>query len=263
MADVFSTTFDFADWTQSDGLADADIGVAGDGISGAGGWTTGLGAEDQVTAAANYSSGGGGKGFRHWVGDGLNNVGGSIQITLPATESEIWIRYYIRFQSGFAWNGTIINMKTIYNTGTGTFYFGIFNNTVGGHVEADSDHGQGQGNHFSTVSWSDWQGGSTGDGTFHCLELHCKINPIGSVADGQFQFWLDDVELYNNTSVKFTTSDGVKFPGFKVGENSNDPQNGGVDVYVDFDDIVVSNSARVGPLAAATVRRGSQMGGLG
>ncbi len=259
MADIFSTTFDDTNfptvrapsihWEQTvDGLSDAAIGQVGDGLSGSGGWTTSNGAGDQILAAANNPAGGGGKGFRHWVGDGLNNVGGGISLALPSSQTELWIRYYIRFQSGFAWNGSIINMKTIYNTGSGTFYFGIFFDKVGGHVQNDSDHGQGQGNHLSSVTWAQWQGGSTGDGLFHCLELHVKINPLGAVADGVFEFWLDGAALYSNSSVKFSTTDSNVFNGFKVGENSNDPQNGGVDAYVDFDDIVISNSGYIGPL---------------
>jgi len=90
-----------------------------------------------MTAAANYSRVGGGKGFRHWVGDGLNNGGGGIVVQWPPT-SEKWFRYYIRFQSGFAW-GRGVNMKTIYcnRNQPGTFYFGVFNRVIGAHIERD------------------------------------------------------------------------------------------------------------------------------
>jgi len=95
---VFQTTFNCPEWSQSNGLTDASVCNSGDGISGNGGWTTSGGSLDQITAAANYSGGGGGRGFRHWVGDGLNNTGGGIRVSWVGVP-EIWFRYYIRFQS--------------------------------------------------------------------------------------------------------------------------------------------------------------------
>ena len=254
MAIVFQTTFsdaNCAEWTQADGLGDAAVCQTGDGIQGNGGWTASPGAvEDKITAAANMAAGGGGKGYRHAVGDGLNNVGGGARLSWSAV-SEMWVRYYIRFQAGFAWGGGIINMKTIYSNvdASGTFYFGLHDGVVGGHIENDTGFGDPSGNHHSTKTWAQMQGGSTGDGLWHCLEIHTKMNPLAAVADGVIEFWLDGVLLYSNSGCKFATSDGATWSGTLIGENSNDPQNGGTVAFVDFDDIAVSDSGYIGPLS--------------
>ena len=277
MATVFETTFDDVNfptvratgihWEQTvDGLTDAVVGQTGDGISGQANDTTTLGAGEQILAAANNSEGGGGKGQRHWVGDGTNQTSGGILVQWNGV-AEMWLRYYIRFQSGFTWgagdNGGYI--KTIYvNSGqAGTFYFGLNHGVIGGHVEVDDTGGTG--NHHSAVTWADWQGGSTGDGLFHCLEVHAKMNSSGAASDGVFEFWLDGTQIYSLSTVHFSNSDGALFNASTFGSNSSNPQNGGVDVYVDFDDIKISDSGYIGPIAGAAAANscGSSLGGLG
>jgi len=253
---VFQTTFNIPAWDQNPtNLSDAGLAPSGDGISGSGAWTTSPnGSGDQITFAANYSAGGGGKGFRHWVGDGTNNGGGSIGIQWTPV-SEMWFRYYIRFQAGFRWGSSVSpNMKTIYcnYAEPGTFYLGLHDGVVGGHVEVDPYTAPGglQGNHHSTVSWANWQGGSTGDGNFHVLEVHVKMNTTGASSDGIFEFWLDGTRIYTNSTVHFSNATGAKFNNCKVGENHNNPQNGGVDVYVDFDDLAISTTGYIGPIGS-------------
>src|SRR5687767_9283016 len=99
---IFQTTFNCPDWRQSMGLNDANVCAPSDGIAGSGAWTTSAGSQDQITAAANNPLGAGGKGFRHWRGDGVNNVGGGIRIDFPPA-TQMWFRMYIRYQAGFRW----------------------------------------------------------------------------------------------------------------------------------------------------------------
>jgi hypothetical protein len=243
---VFQTTFNCPEWRQSNGLSEGAVCLSGDGIQGNGAWTTSDGSQDQITSAANYPGGGGGRGFRHWVGDGNNNAGGGIYVSWPGVP-EMWLRYYIRFQSGFRWGGGGINMKTIYcnYAQAGTFYFGLHQGRVGGHVEVDS---QNPNSHHSSVTWAQWMGGSTGDGNFHVLEVHAKMNSTGSAVDGVLEFWLNGTKIYSNSKVHFSNSTGARFNGCKFGENHYDPQNSSADVYVDFDDIAVSGVGYIGPL---------------
>ena len=242
---VFHTTFDCADWNQSMGLSEAVVCGRGDGIRGNGAWTTRNGALDQITAAANYAGGRGGKGFRHWVGDGRNNGGGGIVVTFQPTR-EMWFRYYIRFQGGFAWADGVINMKTIYcNRGEpGTFYFGLHDGVIGGHVEVDRT---GIGNKLSNVTWAQWQGGALGDGKFHALEVHARMNTTGTSSDGLLEYWLDGRRIHSDSTVHFADSTGATFTNCAVGENHNRPANG-ADAYVDFDDVAVSRTGYVGPV---------------
>lgn len=142
-------------------------------------------------------------------------------------------------------------MKTIYcNRGEpGTFYFGLHDGVVGGHVEVDPiNHGWLTGNHHSTVTWAQWQGGSTGDGNFHVLEVHAKMNTTSTSADGIFEFWLNGTRIYTNSTVHFANTTGAQFTNCAVGGNHNNPQNGGVDVYVDFDDLAISTTGYIGPI---------------
>ena len=242
---VFQSTFNIPEWaeTPTRGDTDAQLAPDGDGISGNGGWITLNGSVDQVTVAANNPAGGGGRGFRHWVGDGLNNAGGGIVVSFTPV-SEMWFRYYIRFQAGFAWDPSTIFMKTIYcNRGLpGTFYFGLHEGVVGGHIEA-----MPLVNHQSSVTWAQWQGGQGGDGNFHVLEVHAKMNTTGTSSDGVFEFWLDDRPIYSNSNIHFGNATGGQFANCAVGENHNSPQNG-ADAYVDFDDIAISATGRIGPI---------------
>src|SRR5688572_26473950 len=175
---LFQTTFDIPEWLQTPPLVDTDAELApdGDGVEGSGGWTTLTGSLDQITIAANNPAGGGGRGFRHWVGDGENNGGGSIRIKWTPV-FEMWFRYYIRFQSGFAWDPSTIFMKTIYCNidMPGQFYCGLHEGVIGGHVNTRLFEA-----HQSTVTWGQWQGSAVGDGNFHARELHAKMNTTGA-----------------------------------------------------------------------------------
>ena len=239
---LFQTTFDIPAAIQPFPVADhSDAGLPpdGDGINWQGDWFAQPGnVQDEISAAANMSAGGGGKGFRHAVGDGASNNGGGIVISWSAA-SEIWLRYYIRFPLGFAWGGET-NMKTIYFLPPGVFYFGLHDGAIGGYIQEDGRV------HKSTVTWADMQGGSTGDGLWHCLEVHAKMNSLAALSDGVFEFWLDGTKIYSHSAVKFESADGQQFSSTRFGENAHDPGNGGV-VFVDFDDIAVSATGYIGP----------------
>jgi hypothetical protein len=241
---LFQTTFNCADWNQSMGLGESNVCSSGDGIAGNGGWTSpGHPLGDEITSAANNPAGGGGKGFRHWVADGVNSGGGGIRILFPA-RSEVWIRYYIRYQSGFAWGSSTFHKHIYVNQGApGTFYFGLHSGLVGGHVERDQTNG---GNKQSSVTWANMQGGSTGDGSWHSLEVHARMNSSGASSDGVLEFWLDGTKIYSNSSIHFSDSSGATFAEFFT-SNHNAPQNGG-DFYVDYDDIAVSASGYIGTI---------------
>jgi hypothetical protein len=98
------------------------------------------------------------------------------------------------------------------------------------------------------VTWAQWQGGATGNGNFHVLEVHAKMNTTGSSSDGIFEFWLDGNKIYSSNTVHFSNSTGTRFNNCKIASNQTTPQNGGVDVYVDYDDIAVSHAGYIGPL---------------
>ncbi len=254
MALLFQTTYNAIEQTQADG-----------------GWVTGitgLGPEaswypngdtnypESITSAANYSAGGGGRGQRHWYYDGLNAISGGTLIDLGGTRSEFWIRGYIRFQLGFSWGAHTVACKLFYPVtvgGDGTYCAPGYHNGVFGIQSSDEKN--------STTSWATIMGGSTSDGQHKCYEYHVKADTNGS--NGIAQGWLDGVELMNITNANWGTPTG--WSGIRVGENHGicDNLNGPIAsafAYVDFDDIVVSNSGYIGPLGSSSLNVAPETG---
>lgn len=235
---VFETTFNCPDWNQSMGLSDGAVCGTGDGISGYGGWTTSNGSVDQITAAANNPAGGGGKGFRHWRGDGTNNNGGGIKIGFPTPLTEMWVRFYMRYSSGFQWNYSPPHPHY-----TKEFYWNVggSNTMVFGYQGGAWGLYSNNVNYPSSLNWQASQGGfDVGDGQFHCYEYHVKQNG----AAGTIEMWMDGVQYLNKAGANLGST-----PWSYVGLGSN--QNtvvgaGATDYYTDYDDIAVSTSGRIG-----------------
>jgi hypothetical protein len=105
--DAWKTTFDCGEWSQAtdwgnldcDGLVPASAGKC----DGSGGL---------ITLDANNPEGGGGKGLRHWVGDGSNMHSGGIGFMLQP-QKELWIRWYMKYEEGFKWEALVYD-KWVY-----------------------------------------------------------------------------------------------------------------------------------------------------
>ncbi len=82
-----------------------------------------LAKREQITTEANHSSGGGSKGQRHWLGDGVNVNSGGTAVEFTTGQTEIWIRWYMRFQTGFKWSG-YQGFKIIYPHGPASVILG-------------------------------------------------------------------------------------------------------------------------------------------
>jgi hypothetical protein len=235
----WSTTYNCADWnTYADPLNC-------DGLQPNGAWTAN-GQYEQITSAANNPSGGGGKGQRHWIGDGSNINSGGTLIKFNTPPSEIWARWYMRYQSGFAWNP--INYDKLFyihdSTGGGSIvdlYYGdgmrLFNGTLGSTVALCS----------SGCGWNTMYPGGTSNGSWHYLEVHIKTSTNGS--NGIFEYWLDGVQKISVKNINIdngTTFDHIEFPS-----NQAMPANGGT-FYLDLDDVAINSTGRIGPVAGGT-----------
>ncbi len=239
---VFQTTFDCTDWIQGMGGGDASVCSSGDGIAGSGDWITSSGSKDQIIAAANNPSGSGGKGFRHWRGNGSNNTGGGLTITLPAPVTEMWVRFYMKFSLGFAWSGGApLYTKDHYwgACGSGCVIFGIQGSNSWGV------NYNGSVNYPSSRTWSQSQGGSTGDGQWHLYEYHLKQN--GTAAT--IEIWIDGVRYLNRTNADLGNT---PWRSFKLGENQSSVTGCVPDCYTDYDDIAISTTGQIGPVTAPT-----------
>jgi len=237
---VFQTTFNCPDWNQSMGLTDAVVCSAGDGIAGSGMWTAN-GYGDEITANANNPGGGGGKGFRHYRGNGQNSDGGGLQITLPTSVREMWVRFYMRYSLGFAWSGGAPSYtKENYwgACGSGCVVFGIQGNHSWGV------NYNGATNYPSSLSWSASQGGSTGDGKWHAYEYHLKQNGTA----GTIEVWVDGVRYLNTTTANLGST---PWQSFKLGENQADVTGCSPICYTDYDDIAISTTGYIGPIGGA------------
>ena len=145
-----------------------------DGMSGFGGWApAGHPAGDQITLAANNPGGGGGRGFRHWRGDGININGGGFSIHPPSAFSDMWIRFYMRFQAGFKWS-PLIYTKDLYVHSGNIFTLGFHgSDSFGVSIISPSTNLDGP------VGWQSVMRGSVSDGSFHCYEVHVKTGVSG------------------------------------------------------------------------------------
>jgi hypothetical protein len=105
---------------------------------------------------------------------------------------------------------------------------------------------QGAGGNYPSTGngFTDTMGQSTGDGLWHSYEVHIKMDTNGS--NGIAQTWIDGDLILNLSNCDFGTEPG--WASVQIGENQRSPANGGC-AAVDFDDISVSNTGYIGPIA--------------
>lgn len=249
---VWQTTFPDSTcpyWNQTMGLGDDVVCARGDGLAGHGAWTTpGHPMGDEITAAANNPSGGGGKGFRHWRCDGMNCNGGGIQIELPTGLTDMWLRFYMRYETGFNWSpaGSPGYTKDIYMLGNtaSDYTLGFHGGNSWGLYTIGIAGTPFTGTYFlGSPGWQGINGGLTGDGRFHCYEAHHRLAVRGN--DGVVEIWVDGARTFSTTTANLTTS-GV-WRWLMVGENQNNVSNG-VERYTDYDDFAVSTAGPIGCL---------------
>lgn len=233
--------------------ADSDIGTAGDGVTIHGSQNTTAVNYSFINASYNHAAGGGGKGFRFHAGNGSNDASARPSIDWGTLETELWFRFYARFQTGFDWDrpdGVPTWIK---------FWDMRSPILIWGHYDRNVAAGRGWGwnvgnatNWGGDKNWNDTMGdgtdGQLGDGLWHCFEGHYKTETTpGSSGDGQLHTWVDDVLVLSETSVSMPGDNGHSSADFWI--NVSNVENG--DFFVDIDDIRISNTARVGPLGAA------------
>jgi len=255
----WETSFDCSEQTQYVATMDCD------GLEWAGNWVY----EDyltQITSSANNSSGDGGRGARFWVGDGQNIGTGTIGVIFPENQKELWIRWYMRHETGFAWTSLLYDKHLyIYTPGgneTGTQvipeFYGLTYYLLGAQgVPGKSDQVLTEENN----GWTNIMGGDESDGEWHCYEIHIKMDT--NQTNGIGQIWLDGELKASNTAVDWSYGKPDAQLGweyFTFEDNQAYPGNGGA-MSVDYDDIVVytttppgrdaNNNPYIGPIASS------------
>lgn len=231
----WSTSFNCGEWDQ---VANGYDSVTCDGLQGYGSWTCN-GKGEQITAAANYPNGGGGLGQRHWMGNGkdLNGTApgsGSLQIVFNSPPSEIWMRYYVRYEAGFPLEGQEYHKLLYLFPATG---YGFYVDSTGGGngiriitggtERASTDYG------FDDIY------GAVSDGSWHCFEYHFNLT------SGVFEIWVDGVQRLSASNVfyPFQAIHHIVIP--ENHKTTSLPR----DMYYDIDDIAVSTTGYIGPLS--------------
>jgi hypothetical protein len=246
----WSTTYNCPDWMQTIGLTDTNC----DGLGKYGDWTTADGSKEQITAAANYPSGAGGKGQRHWLGNRVSvdeaNSGGT-RIDFASSQPELWVRWYMRFQKDFQWDpNNHPSYKALFfdvgPSGVVTQFFGweivrfwvivgdgtqIPGSTIGGW-DTIMVNGANDGN-----------GHKMSDGQWHLYEIHMKMDTNGS--NGVGEMWVDGVGRFSYSNINYGTKAGWNF--MVIGSNHNYSTNSG-DMYVDYDDFAIRTTGPIGPI---------------
>lgn len=233
------TTYNCPEWDQSQGNPSCD------GLVKAGGWTCeGLG--EQITSDANYPNGAGGKGQRHWEGDGSNVNSGGLSLYFNTPQKELWIRWYMRYQAGFKWSSLIYDKWLYICTGSSGHEvipeFAWSNSIMCGI--------QGGGDSAQVAAANGWQYiyGTESDGSWFYVEIHLKMDT--NTTNGIGEIWVKRAQdslpvlVASNHAVNYSSGNTTARQGwvsFVIGSNQSSPNNGRP-MYVDFDDFYVTNT---------------------
>jgi hypothetical protein len=240
VAIIFQETFDtIGPWTYSNpGSLDPDAPRITRGFD-----STPLPSNpEQIASEANYPGGLGGLGNLHWMGEGSNSQSNSLNFNWATDEPEIWVRYYAKWEAGMVFNPGYSKDCDLQLGSAVRVIFGHQNGAFGFWRATGSP------DYFLTgsISWNDIMGGSASDGNWHCFEFHLKYSNAGA---GEAGIWIDDVDAGSTTGLTFAGSTGWR--GYTTFVNQSSVGAGGpYKVYLD--DIVVSNSGRVGPLGGGS-----------
>jgi len=164
-----------------------------------------------------------------WENDGM------LFLVLGVPRSELYVRFYIKFQPGWKWRtGESAGQKffriTHWPAGTDPSKFGTsgtqrplttlllfkqnsgkanvklvnnFRYEVNYKAHSNSEVYLADGNYEGTGSAFD-KAGNLGDGAWHCIEVQAKMNSAVGVADGVVRTWLDGVKISETTDLAFS-----------------------------------------------------------
>ena len=236
--EVLSTSFQCSEWEGSPGNY-----VPGcDGIA-TGDWSANCGdgsmKYSKITSDANRSAGGDGKGWRYWVGNGLNNNSGYPSVHFQSTLLEFWVRYYMRHGKGIKLDREkLCYPPHLYFDFEGGGSGGRTRVVYAGNTIASSAAGKG----FYYVN-----GGPTGDGKWHLYEFYVKFGANGAVACK-----IDGEAIINASGLDISGHSGADF--VRVPSNQRTQHEGCKPI--DIDDIAVSTTGWIGPGAISASNSG-------
>ncbi len=163
-----------------------------------------------------------------------DNVGdGGFYGSIDSSPTELWVRWYMRYPAGFAWSNMQYQKLIYFHQSASNYtYAGIFGDTFA--MELPSSRAS------IGYGWNSIMGGNSGDGLWHCYEIHVSIGGI-------FEFWLDGTKRGSVSGVNYGMSN---FGGLlEFATNQAFPSTAG---YVDWDDMAISTTGYIGPLGGGS-----------
>ena len=265
----FSTTYNCVEQQQGDGTWVNCNGLEASGDNA-------LPFPCQITSAANYSGGAGGRGMRTWWGyqnptpppeKNYMCAAPNIVFSSPTGPGEAWIRWYQRFESGWAW--TYANETRSQKN----MYFGTLGNTHSIWYEFTNGYTRIVVDNAVTVPqpppltnmFRTHHGGGTdiSTGAWVCHEIHWKGGTTPSSADGELHWWADGVNYISATtaSLGFSATGGLGYNNGSI--PSNGSNYGGANFYQDVDDMAISTTGRIGCLSGVKAKTSGGVKGSG
>lgn len=252
----WESTFDCPDWIQHQPYPGAEPDC--DGIQRSLDQVTVNNSVSSISLDSNNPNGPGGKGLRLWKGsEGDNDNSGMMAIIFPSPQPEIWIRYYYRYENGFAYLDNL-DTKEIYMKIGGYNEWGSWNNSnaIGFNHElfrtysysvpypsvAQSWYG------FVGKNWNYVHPNGISDGTWKVMEIYLKMDTNGGdnspYADGIMRAWFDGELIMDANNANWSGGDTDHRQGWMGFEWINNQKDPGLsrDYYVDVDDWSIYNT---------------------
>ena len=213
---------------------------------------------ESITSSANYPGGNGGKGLRNWKGNGVDNGSGGISLEFASPQPELYIRWNMRYQSGFTWSypnyDKWLYMRTAAYPNGGPSqiipeWYGwdgirVYIQVINSEVTCTGCGWDAVMKNGTVVN-----GHRTSDGQWHEFEIHIKTDTNGR--NGIIEFWVDGVKVISANNLNCGTPRGVYWMGLV--SNQATPGNGKC-MAVDWDDIAISNTGYIGPIKRLSTR---------
>ncbi|MFA6146789.1 MAG: hypothetical protein WC899_01085 [bacterium] len=209
----------------------------------------------KITSAANYPGGAGGKGFRQWYGDSNNSGSGMADFRFNPRPTELWIRYYARWEAGFnaanTGGATGLWQKMLYLYNTSSVPSIAFSSLRGSGCEMQS--------YGTTGNFDDYGSG--------CGATQLGFDPVTQLSNGQWQliewhfkianpaileFYINGTKAWEKLGWNATAAGWTGIGRILVPSNNHTLNNGRV-MYYDQDDFAFSTTGRIGPYVGGII----------
>ena len=178
-------------------------------------------------------------------------------------QPELWVRFYIRYEPGFTWDGLAFNKLLYFFSHDSSSQYeaitGIDDNrmTIGLQGGSDSESVPVA---SKVGGWDDWYKNGISSGKWYCIEVYLKMDNGND--NGIGRIWLDGILIAENKNVGWSNLDHSGYKKFCFHPNNAYPDNNRV-MYVDYDEMVVyrqtppnrdnSGNPMIGPIGTKNI----------